>query len=107
MNTRSLIALSAVLVLVACAGTAVAPPTGDRVATTQPATPATPVTADPATQSEPESVVDEITLSGTSDTWTCRKEAPIGTRLPATVCRLTDSERDKSPGAPHPVWTLP
>jgi hypothetical protein len=72
-----------------------------------PVTPATPVTADPATQSEPEPVVDEINASGTSDTWTCKRESPIGTRLPATVCRLTDSERDKSPGATHPVWTFP
>jgi hypothetical protein len=39
--------------------------------------------------------------------WTCKREAPIGLRLPVTVCRETATENDHSPGTPHPVVTWP
>jgi hypothetical protein len=97
MRFHCVLAAIAVLLLPACAS--VAPPA-------PPAEAAAPVAA-PAQPSETPVFVEEVDTPAHNDFVTCKEESPTGTRLPAIICTLAQSERDRSPGAVHQVYIEP
>jgi len=100
MRFHNLIGAFAAFLLPACSS--VTPPTP---AASAPA--AAPVAMTPAQPSATPVYVDEVDTPAHNNLVTCKEEPPTGTRLPAIICVLAESERDRSPGATHQVYIQP